>query len=111
MSTCPFHSDSSAPQDSADIVHREADVQLDFAHSMSYGDYLSLDAILGAQHPRSPDHNEMLFIVQHQTSELWMKLMLCAKSSCTSASLCTTAALTCGVGLSEWKGQALIQSL
>jgi tryptophan 2,3-dioxygenase len=57
-------------------VHREADVQLDFAHSMSYGDYLALDAILGAQHPRSPDHNEMLFIVQHQTSELWMKLML-----------------------------------
>jgi tryptophan 2,3-dioxygenase len=43
---------------------------------MSYGDYLGLDAILNAQHPRSPDHNEMLFIVQHQTSELWMKLML-----------------------------------
>ena len=76
MSACPFHSDTPAPQDSADIVHSEADVQLDFAHSMSYGDYLSLDAILGAQHPRSPDHNEMLFIVQHQTSELWMKLML-----------------------------------
>ena len=50
--------------------------QTDFSHSMSYGDYLHLDAILGAQHPRSPDHNEMLFIVQHQTSELWMKLML-----------------------------------
>jgi tryptophan 2,3-dioxygenase len=32
--------------------------------------------VLGAQHPLSPDHNEMLFIVQHQTSELWMKLML-----------------------------------
>ena len=76
MSTCPFHSDSSAPQGSAAIVHREADVQLGFAQSMSYGDYLALDAILGAQHPRSPDHNEMLFIVQHQTSELWMKLML-----------------------------------
>ena len=43
---------------------------------MSYGDYLHLDAVLGAQHPLSPDHNEMLFIVQHQTSELWMKLML-----------------------------------
>ena len=43
---------------------------------MSYGDYLQLDAILNAQKPRSPDHNEMLFIVQHQTSELWMKLML-----------------------------------
>ncbi|WP_250388154.1 tryptophan 2,3-dioxygenase family protein, partial [Escherichia coli] len=43
---------------------------------MSYGDYLQLDAILNAQQPLSPDHNEMLFIVQHQTSELWMKLML-----------------------------------
>ena len=76
MSGCPFHSETSTVQNSADIVHSEADVQLDFTHSMSYGDYLSLDAILGAQHPRSPDHNEMLFIVQHQTSELWMKLML-----------------------------------
>jgi tryptophan 2,3-dioxygenase len=54
----------------------EEKAQLDFSKSMSYGDYLSLDAILTAQHPRSPDHNEMLFIVQHQTSELWMKLML-----------------------------------
>ncbi len=50
--------------------------KLDFKGEMSYGDYLHLDALLGAQHPRSPDHNEMLFIVQHQTSELWMKLML-----------------------------------
>ena len=50
--------------------------KLDFSQSMSYGDYLHLDAILGAQQPRSNDHNEMLFIVQHQTSELWMKLML-----------------------------------
>ncbi len=48
----------------------------DFSASMSYTDYLGLDQILTAQHPRSPDHNEMLFIVQHQTSELWMKLML-----------------------------------
>jgi len=43
---------------------------------MNYSDYLQLDAVLNAQRPRSPDHNEMLFIVQHQTSELWMKLML-----------------------------------
>jgi tryptophan 2,3-dioxygenase len=50
--------------------------KLDFAQDMSYGDYLHLDEVLGAQHPLSPDHNEMLFIVQHQTSELWMKLML-----------------------------------
>ncbi|MDP1976633.1 tryptophan 2,3-dioxygenase [Undibacterium sp.] len=50
--------------------------QMDFSESMSYGDYLGLDQILTAQHPRSPNHNEMLFIVQHQTSELWIKLML-----------------------------------
>ena len=50
--------------------------QLDFSGDMSYGDYLSLDTVLDAQHPRSTDHNELLFIVQHQTSELWMKLML-----------------------------------
>src|SRR5437667_7853032 len=50
--------------------------QLDFSTDMSYADYLHLDAVLNAQHPLSPDHNEMLFIVQHQTSELWMKLML-----------------------------------
>jgi tryptophan 2,3-dioxygenase len=57
------------------IVHEEK-AQLDFSASMSYSDYLGLDAILNAQHPRSPAHDEMLFIVQHQTSELWMKLML-----------------------------------
>ena len=54
----------------------EEKAQLDFSQSMSYGDYLHLEEILGAQKPLSPDHNEMLFIVQHQTSELWMKLML-----------------------------------
>ena len=58
-----------------DIVAGEA-AQLDFSRAMSYADYLQLDAILGAQRPLSPDHNEMLFIIQHQTSELWMKLML-----------------------------------
>ena len=50
--------------------------KLDFNEDLSYSDYLALDAILSAQHPRSPDRNEMLFIIQHQTSELWMKLML-----------------------------------
>ena len=55
---------------------REEGAKLDFARDMSYGDYLHLDEVLNAQHPLSPDHNEMLFIVQHQTSELWMKLML-----------------------------------
>src|SRR5574343_352845 len=75
---CPFHSspssDAPAPHPE-DIVHDEK-ARLDFSQAMSYGDYLHLDAVLGAQHPLSPDHNEMLFIVQHQTSELWMKVML-----------------------------------
>ena len=59
----------------ADIVHSEK-AKLDFSQSMTYGDYLHLDTLLSAQQPLSPDHNEMLFIIQHQTSELWMKLML-----------------------------------
>lgn len=50
--------------------------KLDFQDDMTYGDYLDLKQILDAQHPLSKDHNEMLFIIQHQTSELWMKLML-----------------------------------
>ena len=54
----------------------EEGAQLDFSRDMSYGDYLHLDQILSAQHPLSPAHDELLFIVQHQTSELWMKLML-----------------------------------
>ena len=48
----------------------------DFAARMSYADYLGLDAVLAAQHPLSAAHDEMLFIIQHQTSELWMKLAL-----------------------------------
>lgn len=48
----------------------------EFAGEMSYGDYLHLDRLLDAQHPLSGNHNEMLFIIQHQASELWMKLAL-----------------------------------
>jgi len=47
-----------------------------FNEKMAYGDYLKLDAILGAQAPLSEAHDEMLFIVQHQTAELWMKLAI-----------------------------------
>ena len=42
---------------------------------MSYGDYLQLDRILNAQKPLSPAHDELLFIVMHQATELWLKLM------------------------------------
>ena len=50
--------------------------QMSFAKDMSYGDYLHMDQILSAQTPLSPAHDEMLFIIQHQTSELWIKLAL-----------------------------------
>jgi len=50
--------------------------RLDFAGAMSYGDYLQLDQLLGAQRPLSTDPNELLFIIQHQATELWMRLML-----------------------------------
>ena len=45
------------------------DAKLDFSSDMSYGDYLGLDALLDAQHPQSGAYDEMLFIIQHQTSE------------------------------------------
>ncbi|WP_448956366.1 tryptophan 2,3-dioxygenase [Labrys neptuniae] len=50
--------------------------QTDFRRLMSYGDYLHIDQLLTAQKPLSAAHDEMLFIIQHQTSELWMKLAL-----------------------------------
>ncbi|MFO7919810.1 MAG: tryptophan 2,3-dioxygenase family protein [Nioella sp.] len=50
--------------------------RMDFSAAMSYGDYLHLDGILHQQHPLSDAHDEMLFIIQHQTSELWMKLAI-----------------------------------
>ena len=50
--------------------------KMNFKGAMSYGDYLQLDGILDRQHPLSSAHDEMLFIIQHQTSELWMKLAL-----------------------------------
>jgi len=48
----------------------------DLAADTSYGGYLRLERLLSAQRPRSSHHDEMLFIIQHQTSELWMKLMI-----------------------------------
>jgi tryptophan 2,3-dioxygenase len=61
---------------STEKIVAEEKAQLDFSQSMSYGDYLQIDTILSAQKPLSPTHDELLFIIQHQTSELWMKLML-----------------------------------
>ncbi len=55
----------------------ESDIVTDFKDKMSYGSYLQLDRLLGAQVPvtNPMHHDEMLFIIQHQTSELWLKLM------------------------------------
>ena len=50
--------------------------KMSFVQDMSYADYLSLDPILGSQNMKSTAHDEMLFIIQHQTSELWMRLAL-----------------------------------
>ena len=66
----------SSPENTPEsIVHAER-ARLDFSGRMGYGDYLQLETILQAQHLLSPAHDELLFIVQHQTSELWMKLLL-----------------------------------
>ena len=63
MTTCPYN----PAEDGAEMA---------FDGRMSYGDYLQIDRILGAQSPLSDAHDEMLFIIQHQTSELWMRLAL-----------------------------------
>ena len=46
------------------------------AQKLTYSEYLKLDQVLTAQHPRSSAHDELLFVIQHQTSELWMKLAI-----------------------------------
>ncbi len=63
MTTCPYN-----PADDG--------AEMSFDGRMSYGDYLHTDAILNAQHLLTGAHDEMLFIIQHQTSELWMRLAL-----------------------------------
>lgn len=59
-----------------DATKIEETIQTDFKKDMSYGDYLQLDSLLTSQQRLSNHHDEMLFIVIHQTSELWMKLIL-----------------------------------
>ena len=57
-------------------THEGEDIHWDLGESQSYGDYLQLAKVLGAQTPVSAQHDEMLFIVMHQVSELWMKLCI-----------------------------------
>jgi hypothetical protein len=49
-----------------------AEAHLDLRHHLSYAEYLGLDDVLTAQRPRTDAHDEMLFIVQHQATELWL---------------------------------------
>ena len=51
-------------------------IHWDLGSSLSYGEYLQLDRVLDAQKPLSLEHDEMMFIIVHQASELWMRLML-----------------------------------
>lgn len=72
--------------------------KMDFAKDKSYGDYLGLDKILTVENPLDMAHDGLLFIIQHQTSELWMKLAIheltearkaIAAGSCAQPSKCS----------------------
>lgn len=82
MDRAAQHTNESAPPTDTTAAQNErqieAGIERDFRDRMSYGSYLDLDRLLGAQHPVSePEHHdELLFIVQHQTTELWFKLVI-----------------------------------
>jgi tryptophan 2,3-dioxygenase len=54
----------------------EPGIRRDLGGELTYSDYLRLDLLLAAQQPLSSRHDELLFIIQHQTSELWMRLLI-----------------------------------
>ncbi|NQY63144.1 MAG: tryptophan 2,3-dioxygenase [Alteromonadaceae bacterium] len=58
----------------ANVREMEDSIHTNFTDDMSYGDYLCLEQVLSAQNPKSAVHDEMLFIIIHQASELWLKL-------------------------------------
>ena len=64
-----------APHPVGNIRPLEEGIEKDLS-GLNYGSYLGLDTLLSAQHPLSDHHDEMLFIIQHQTTELWMKLVI-----------------------------------
>jgi tryptophan 2,3-dioxygenase len=63
-------------QEASHIDLSDEAIHWDLGNSLSYGEYLQLDKLLAAQKPLSTEHDEMLFIIVHQVSELWMRLML-----------------------------------
>ena len=64
------------PESATQVDLSDEGVHWDLGSSLSYGEYLRLDRLLDAQQPLSGEHDEMLFIIVHQVSELWMRLML-----------------------------------
>ncbi len=74
--TQPPVSEATEPAATVAVDVSNEPVHWDVPREQTYGDYLDLGRLLSAQHPRSPEHDEMLFIIVHQTSELWMKLCL-----------------------------------
>lgn len=64
------------PKNEHQAFENEQNIYTDFKENMTYSDYLSLDTLLSSQNPLSEHHDEMLFIVVHHVSELWMKLIL-----------------------------------
>lgn len=69
-------SDPHTPPTSTSVDLTGERVHWDLAEAMSYGEYLALDRLLDSQNPLTDRHDEVLFIVMHQTSELWIKLCL-----------------------------------
>jgi tryptophan 2,3-dioxygenase len=69
-----MHEPNPPPKPFVDLSDEQ--VHWDLRESLSYSQYLNLDKLLDAQHPLSYQHDEMLFIIIHQVSELWMKLCL-----------------------------------
>lgn len=63
-------------QDIKTSVDISGEKNIHWKQDISYGDYLALDQLLGAQNTRSDSHDEMMFIIIHQSSELWMKLCI-----------------------------------
>jgi len=71
---CPYQSKPDNEDKPSNHREVEQSIHTDFKDDMSYGDYLSLEKVLSAQSPLSDQHDEMLFIIIHQSSELWLKL-------------------------------------
>jgi tryptophan 2,3-dioxygenase len=75
---CAFRCRRVLPMTKANQRELESGIELDLRDRLTYGGYLQLNQLLSAQKPLSdpPHHDEMLFIIQHQVAELWMKLVV-----------------------------------